>query len=367
MGALARLGSADRDHLIAATGLSKGIVGDALGDLLERNMVRPLGKSTNPRSAVVEINPGAAHVVGVSVDDHEARATVADLLGTPLAEKSIPLGAHRAADIAELCQLLGESAGISSIECLVLGGAVGSHESSARTTASGSQVVSIDLAVELNDRLGASVHLEDEALLAVLGERWHGAARGFDDVALLWVGRRVGLGQLFNGRPVRGANGRAGDIGHLPLGPEPVGRGHRRGSFELVATSSGMRLAMATALEHGGETTLTLASTARQILDAADWGDRLARRLVDVEADLLAKAVLSVVCTTDPAMIILGGEIGSHDAMLAPVQDACSRVLSYPARIERSQLGEHAVMVGAVAVAVERARHTLLGAPPHTP
>jgi predicted NBD/HSP70 family sugar kinase len=218
----------------------------------------------------------------------------------------------------------------------------------------------IGLAYEIKALLDADVAVEDEAHLAALGERWQGAAKGHDSIALLWVGASVGLGIVAHARLVRGAHGLAGDIGHLPIGPEPSGRAGRRGSFELVASSSGMRLAMASALDRPSETTLTLASGVKQILDAAAWNDPVAERLVDVEAELLAKALLSVVAIADPELIVLAGEIGAHTAMLAPVREATGRCLPVPVPLVSASLGEHAVMIGAVAVAVERARAGLL-------
>src|SRR3569833_2168838 len=70
----------------------------------------------------------------------------------------------------------------------------------------------------LGEKLGSPVVFENDIILALLGEIWHGCAQNLANVAFLALGSGVGLGLYINGQLVRGENGAAGEIGYLPIG-----------------------------------------------------------------------------------------------------------------------------------------------------
>ncbi|MXQ13117.1 ROK family transcriptional regulator [Microvirga makkahensis] len=63
--------------------------------------------------------------------------------------------------------------------------------------------------------LGSPITLENDATAAAVGERLHGAAKDLKDFCLIYFGQGLGLGIMIDGRPYRGANGNAGEIGHV--------------------------------------------------------------------------------------------------------------------------------------------------------
>ena len=76
-------------------------------------------------------------------------------------------------------------------------------------------------ATDVRARIGRgaswTVILENDANLAVLGERWRGVATGSENVVLLLAGERLGAGLFLGGRLIRGANGGAGEMAFLEL------------------------------------------------------------------------------------------------------------------------------------------------------
>src|SRR5205823_10986476 len=68
------------------------------------------------------------------------------------------------------------------------------------------------LGVELRERLGIPVTLENDINLAAVGERWAGVARGVDDFAFLSIGTGTGMGLVLGGELHRGNHGAAGEI-----------------------------------------------------------------------------------------------------------------------------------------------------------
>ena len=63
--------------------------------------------------------------------------------------------------------------------------------------------------------MGVPITLENDATAAAVGERLHGAAKDLKNFCLIYFGQGLGLGIMIDGRPFRGANGNAGEIGHV--------------------------------------------------------------------------------------------------------------------------------------------------------
>ena len=92
---------------------------------------------------------------------------------------------------------------------------------------------------DIEQRLKTVVILENDANVAALGEKWLGAAKDFDDVAMLTLGTGVGGGLVLGGTIWRGANGMAGEFGHTTVEPDghPCGCGNH-GCLEQYASAT---------------------------------------------------------------------------------------------------------------------------------
>src|ERR1039457_2036046 len=73
---------------------------------------------------------------------------------------------------------------------------------------------------EIQRRLGTPVILENDANSAAMGEKWLGAGRDTDHMAMYTLGTGVGGGLVLNGRLWHGMNGMAGELGHFTVEPE---------------------------------------------------------------------------------------------------------------------------------------------------
>lgn len=72
-----------------------------------------------------------------------------------------------------------------------------------------------DPVASIGQVLGSPITLENDATAAAVGERLHGAAKDLKNFCLIYFGQGLGLGIMMDGRPYRGANGNAGEIGHV--------------------------------------------------------------------------------------------------------------------------------------------------------
>ena len=74
---------------------------------------------------------------------------------------------------------------------------------------------SINLAELVSEKFGIPVAITNDANAAALGEMTYGAARGMKDFIMITLGTGVGSGIVINGQMVYGANGFAGELGHV--------------------------------------------------------------------------------------------------------------------------------------------------------
>jgi glucokinase len=217
----------------------------------------------------------------------------------------------------------------------------------------------------LQRELGVPVRIANDLSAAAWGEQRFGAARGFHDAALVFVGSGVGCGLILGGRLHDGHRGVAGELGHTKVRPMRPGTPLRRcGCGEmgcLEAYTSGMNVA-ARVREELAAGAVSLVRDAVQgdlervnatVLDAAcARGDPYACALWEEVADLLGNSIATLVTLLDPARVILGGGVilGCPELArrLREVFDAkVSRSAAVGLSFERAFLGDDAGVIGA--------------------
>lgn len=163
-----------------------------------------------------------------------------------------------------------------------------------------------DFAADLAQALKTPVRLANDANCLILSEWADGAAAGAKGAVFgAILGTGVGGGLLIDGRLLDGANGVAGEWGHMPL-PWPTARDKappcwcgRTGCLETFV--SGVALAADQARATGRK------MKAEEVVAAARAGDRWAAQALDRYIDRLGRALAVVVDLIDPAVIVLGG------------------------------------------------------------
>ncbi|WP_410592999.1 ROK family protein [Amycolatopsis sp. lyj-23] len=369
-------GEATRPQIAADTGLSKPTVGQALLDLEQHGLVRTTGRSlAGPgRAAVVyRAAPDAGHVVGVDIGRRVLRIAVADLEGSIVARLDEP---NRCRSASALVRTVGgsvaravASAGLAPHEVVsTVVGTPGVPDPAAGTVHRAPNLPGWERRGVLHELVsalagaGSDVVVENDANLCAVGEHALGAALGVDVLVCLTVGTGIGMGLLVDGKLFRGAHGAAGEIADLPYGPLPSGAGARRpGPIESAAAGHAV-LAAARSLG------LAKARSAKDVFRLARAGDELAVRVVEEEAEKLAYVVSAVTAVLDPRLIVLGGGIGGNADLLAePMRRALAATIPAVPDIVAGQLGEDAVLAGAIATALGTARELVFdrrGLPP---
>src|SRR3989344_9249437 len=99
---------------------------------------------------------------------------------------------------------------------------------------------SLSIRTQLEETFNKKVSLDRDAIVALIGEAWKGAAVGCKNVVLLTLGAGVGGAVRIDVVIDRGENGKAGEIGHMIIDSESekqCGLGHR-GCLEAMINSS---------------------------------------------------------------------------------------------------------------------------------
>ena len=222
----------------------------------------------------------------------------------------------------------------------------------------------------LSARYGAPVWVDNDVNVMALGEVRSGLARDTTDVVYVKIGTGIGAGLVSRGRLHRGAQGCAGDIGHVALGgavpgaSEIVCRCGNTGCLEALA--GGAALARdATAAARGGRSTVLadrLAEVGRleahDVVRAAEFGDATAVELLQRAGTIVGETLAALVNFFNPSMILLGGGVGaSGDLLLATIRQAVYRrslpLATRELQIVRSPLSGRAGLRGAAFMVVD--------------
>ena len=214
---------------------------------------------------------------------------------------------------------------------------------------------------ELEKALSIPVFIENDANAAALGEKWRGAGRDIRSMIHLTLGTGVGGGIILDNKIWHGADGMAGEIGHMTLIPD--GRQctcGNTGCLEMYASARGIVQSFREELERQK---LSAAGdlkevTSEKVYQAAREGDAVARRVMKDMGRMLGIGIASLINIFNPERVVIGG--GVKDAwplfIGATHEEIMKRAFQVPAErteIVPSSLGDDAGMVGAAAVALE--------------
>lgn len=228
-------------------------------------------------------------------------------------------------------------------------------------------ITDLPLKAELERRLGVPVQADNDATCAAWGERQMGAAKGLDDVVLVTLGTGIGGGIVAGGRILRGANGFAGEVGHMVVDPEgPVCLCGRQGCWERFGSGTGLgRLGREAALAGRASRVRELAGgdpdhvRGEHVTGAAAEGDAEALAVMDRLGWWIALGLSNLANAFDPEAFVLGGGlVEAGDVLFRPVRAAFAGLLGgYGNRpsvdIVPASLGEHAGAVGAASLAAD--------------
>ena len=213
----------------------------------------------------------------------------------------------------------------------------------------------IDLASWAHDEFTLPLRLENDARMALLGERYAGAAQGFDDVVMFTLGTGIGGAAMINGRLLRGRHFQAGCLGGHFLA-RTGGRECTCGSIGCVESEASSWILPQLCREHPAYSSSPLAELKqvgfRELLQHEANGDRCAREVLEGCIQVWAGGIVSLIHAYDPEVVVVGGGVmNACDRILPTITDYIRKRAWTPwgqVLVRPATLGNAAGLIGAV-------------------
>ena len=225
----------------------------------------------------------------------------------------------------------------------------------------------VEIVRVIEEHFGTSAALVNDANASALAEWKFGAGRGHSSIVFMTFGTGLGAGLILDGKLYEGANGNAGEVGHIRLDTDgPIGFG-KAGSFEGFASGGGIaRLGIAMAkkaLERGVRPSYYKDGreediSAKSIAEAARAGDDAALEVYRISGEKLGMGLSIIIDIINPEVIVIGGVYArSHDLLWKHAEkiiaaEALSESSSV-CRVVPAELGEAIGDYAAIAAALK--------------
>jgi glucokinase len=179
------------------------------------------------------------------------------------------------------------------------------------------------------------VKLTNDANAAALGEMIYGGGKGMKNFAMMTIGTGLGSGLIVNGDLVYGADGFAGECGHVTVVPggRVCGCGGC-GHLEAYCSATGIKRTVYELLAKYNDAESPLAKipmsemTSKIVFDAAEKGDRIAKEVFEITGEILGRALADTVHYLSPeAIFLFGGAAAAGDYIFKPTKASMERYL----------------------------------------
>jgi glucokinase len=283
--------------------------------------------------------------IGVDVGGTKALGVLVDTAGAVLATQEVPTPAHGEPLLDAIAGLIVD---LAPAERELLGVGVGvpglvDTEGVLRFAPNLPAIVGLGVTAGLASRLAekgfpasASLVADNDANCAGAAELAFGAAAADTDVVVVTLGTGIGGAIIAGGNLVRGANGFAGEIGHMivQFGGEPCQCG-KRGCWERYASGSALGRLAREAAEAGRIPEILDAVggivddiRGEHVTEAAAAGSDEAAALFEELAFSLAQGLANLAAALDPGLFVLGGGmIRAGEALLVPTNRCFATLL----------------------------------------
>lgn len=359
-----RAGLISRSALTGSTGLNRSTVGALVADLAARGLVEEgeaIGRGTPGRpSPQVRPRPDGPVVLAAEIEVATISLAVAGLGGHLQQQVRVDRARDRrtpeatvddlAALIEEAIERLGSERPVLALGVAVAG--IVRREDGFVHVAPNLHWRDVPLAEMLTGRLGTGlpVYMGNDADLGAMAEHIRGAGVGVDN--LIYVASEVGVGGgiIIDGRPLRGAAGYAGEIGHIAV--NPGGAECRCGARGCLEAETG-EWAL---LRHVGRANTNEREAVDIVLREAAAGSAVALDALHTIGTWLGAAVADLVNIFNPNRVVLGGLFAKTHPYMA---EAISAKLDLHAQdpnaamvsIVPATLGDDSTLLGAVELA----------------
>lgn len=344
-----------------ATGLARATVSNIVRQLRVEGILE-VREAADGRRRTVELAPTGDSFIGVDYGHRHVTVALAEGSGRVIVERRADLPAEASAgealDLADgLVDEALTTSGRRRSSIITIGMGLPAPVSRLTGQVGAFSILpgwaGLDAADVATERLGAPVQVDNDATLAAVAEHRWGAGRGTENLAFIKLSEGVGGGLILDGRPFRGRDGTAGELGHTTIDDHgAVCRCGNRGCLETVAAARTVTDLLAPQM--GPEVSIA------DVVAAAVAGDHSCLRVLTDTGHHAGRALADLCNLFNPELIVIGGELAqAGELFLEPIRESIRRHAIPSAtdglRVEVSTLGARASLLGAVSSALRDA------------
>ncbi|WP_243299538.1 ROK family protein [Bacillus litorisediminis] len=350
-----------RAQIAKETNLTPPTVSSIVKELMEQGLVREstLGESTGGRKpTMLHINSDSFFVIGVDAGPQKIECILSDLTGKVYQRASGPI--NRPLTNEQFISLLKENiyALYNTMEVgqdKIIGIGIAMHgavdvETGTSLVAPILKLRNIPLKEVLEEEFNLTVKIENDARAMALGESWFGGHGDVESMVAVNIGRGVGAGIVLNGKLFHGAEGIAGELGHMII--DINGKTCECGNKGCLQTLvSGEAIAERAATEIKECQRLT----GEEIFRLAQEGNESCIHLLQRTGEIIGIGLTNLIHLVNPRKIVLGGGVMGSEKFILPevLHTIQQRALTNEAKqteIVVTRLGQDATLLGAVSL-----------------
>ncbi len=327
-----------RANIIKRTGLSAPTVARIIDSLTQMNLVQTdsVGLSSGGRPPqIVKFNSKDNFVIGIDIDATFIRAVLSNLAGEFVFEIHVSTNfmdgfEEVMSQVGALIEKLSQRALQKNLRLWGIGIAVSGMVNKNSGLVEYSPIFNwknVDVRQALSRYTNLHIALGNVVDLVAIGELLYGIGKQYKNFICINVGYGIGSGIIIDGKLFSGADGFAGEIGHIVVDKNSKRKGMEgiHGTLEALASGYGIADVAREMIKDHPESTLHILGSqklvAQNVFDAARAGDTLANKIVDSIAAYLCIGIDTMIKLFNTECIVLYGDlIDEKDLLLKKIR-----------------------------------------------
>jgi N-acetylglucosamine repressor len=365
-----------RSEIIKKSGLSAPTVTRIVENLVHLNLIQTdgIGSSVGGRRPqLIHFNSKANYVIGIDLGATFIRAALSNLDGEFIFEIHVPTNLKKGFDgvmkqVGELIEKLCDRAHQKSLKLWGIGIAVCGMVNKNSGIVEYSPIFgwrNEDIRAALSKYTVLNIALGNVTHLIALGELLYGVGKRHENFICINVGYGIGSGIIIDGKLFGGADGFAGEIGHVVIDKKSSRKGLEGISGTLEALASGYGVADI-AIERAKSDPKSILHSlnaedidAKQVFEAAKKGDNLACEIINEVATDLSIGIDTLIKLFNTECIVLsGGFVLNGEMLIEKIRETVANYsmneISRSVPIVSSEFGENAALMGSFSLILER-------------
>ena len=365
-------GTCSRVYLARKTGLKQATITNIINLLLEWNVVMESGVidgKVGRKSIAICINQNRYRTIGIRISRKNIHIGVFSLDGNMLEYETLPLPpSSNENEIAGLLEsgmerfyLKYREKGILGIG-IALPGVYAPNRDIIHLY--GQKLIPDDIVSRLSKRFGLRTFIENDANCGALAQYWYKKGKTYGNIVSITVNEGIGAGIIVNGSLYTGANGNAGEIGHMSIDYEgPVCTCGNRGCLELYCSTDAFLQKCRREAQQNAGLEAYCDKTLIELLEDVQKGEPFPTRIFEECCNYLGLGIVNMINLYDPQLIVISGKMTvAGNVLLDAVKRAVSMIIMADrmknVHIRLSEFEDKSVICGATALVVDHVLKT---------